>query len=198
MRMVTQPKIQAWHPYVFFKDEFTKEECETIIHLSKCILPEKAKTGHSSNPQENPDIRVSELRWMHDLNQHAWVFERLDALCAKVKKEWYPFQLSGFMEPIQITHYFGSEGAHYDWHQDFGPEQMSTRKLSFVMLLNDPSEFKGGDLELMSIVGPEKSVKDVAQGTVIAFPSWEFHRVLRITEGHRWSMVSWVHGEPFR
>lgn len=194
MRMIQQPRIQSWQPYVFFEKEFTKAECETIIHLAKGIKPDPAKTGTSDNPQQNPEIRISELRWLSENDSSRWIFDRLDGVCQKIRQSWYPFNLSGFAEPLQLTHYFGSEGSHYEWHQDFGPDTMSTRKLSIVMLLNDPSEFKGGELELMAAKG---AVKEMAQGTVIAFPSWEFHRVLKVTEGERWSLVSWIHGAPF-
>jgi PKHD-type hydroxylase len=197
VRMIQQARIPAWLPFVFFEKEFSKEECETIINLSKTVRPDPAKTGSNDDPKQDPKIRVSELRWLNENDQCRWIFDRLENVCQKVKQSWYPFNLSGFAEPLQITHYFGSAGAHYDWHQDFGPEAMSTRKLSIVMLLNDPSEFKGGELEIMSVLGENKAVNKVAQGTVIAFPSWEFHRVLKVTEGERWSLVTWVHGVPF-
>lgn len=197
MRMIEQPKLATWHPFVFFHNEFTKAECETIISLGKITRPEPAKTGSTEAPQQNPDLRITELRWLQEYDQSRWIFDRLENVCKKVRESWYPFALSGFAEPIQLTHYHGSEGSHYDWHQDFGPLTLSTRKLSLVVLLSDPSDFKGGELEMMGIPGDDKKVSQLAQGTVIAFPSWEFHRVLRVTHGERWSLVSWVHGAPF-
>lgn len=197
MRAITQPQLPNWEPFVFFKDEFTPSECETILHLAKGIRPEPAKVGGVPGGSEVPEIRSSELRWMYENENTKWLFDRLESVCAKVKESWYPFSLSGFQEPIQITHYKADKNGHYDWHQDFGAHAMSSRKLSFVILLNDQNEFEGGALELMGIAGKDKSVKQIAQGTVIAFPSWEFHRVLELTKGERWSLVCWVHGPPY-
>lgn len=187
--------MAAWQPFVFYDKKFSKSECETIIHASRCIRPEVGATSGG----ENPLVRKSEVRWMKNTKSHRWVFDRLAevAVGACGKDNWYPFHLSCFAEPIQITHYKGSDEGHYDTHQDFGPGNMSTRKLSLVVLLNDPAEFKGGELELLSIPGENKAIAQLAQGTVIAFPSWELHRVRKLTEGERWSLVCWVHGNPF-
>lgn len=193
MRMIQQSRIKNWEPYVHFKDEFSPAECEAIINISKVLRPEKALTGAGDDPK----IRSSEVSWLKSEPQYDWIFERLDNLCQRVRASWYPFQISGFAEPIQLTHYRSSKGGHYETHRDFGADAMSTRKLSFVMLLNDEKEFSGGELELLSIPGEDKKVKEVSQGTVIAFPAWELHRVLKVTKGHRHSLVCWMHGQPF-
>lgn len=197
MKLIQQQKIPAWQPFVFFDKEFSKEECETIVHLAKGIKPEPAKTGSAAKPSQDPAIRITELRWMNVEKSNEWIFDRLEGVVNKVRESWYPFHLSGFAEPLQLTHYHASEGAHYDWHQDFGAEATSTRKLSLVVLLSDEKDFTGGELEVLAIGGEDKKVKNLSQGTVIAFPSWEFHRVLRLTQGERWSLVTWVHGHPF-
>lgn len=197
MRHIQQYQLSAWQPYIFFENEFTADECDSIMHLAKIVPPVDAKTGSDDNQNSDKTIRSSKLHWLDENSQSKWIYDRLEGVCQKACPHWYPFKLSGFPEQIQITKYFASEGGHYDWHQDFGPGNMSTRKLSLVMLLNDPSEFKGGELEIMSINDKNKAVKHLSRGTVIAFPSWEFHRVLKITEGERWSLVSWVHGPLF-
>jgi PKHD-type hydroxylase len=68
------------------------------------------------------------------------------------------------------------------------------RKISMTLLLNDPSEFKGGDLELM---GPGKFA-ELKQGHAIVFASFLNHRVAPVTEGVRQSLVVWFGGKPFR
>jgi predicted 2-oxoglutarate/Fe(II)-dependent dioxygenase YbiX len=55
-------------------------------------------------------------------------------------------------EPAQFTEY--PEGGFYDWHMDTDVDcahEPPVRKISMTcLLLNDQSEFEGGDLELMS------------------------------------------------
>lgn len=197
MRLIKPTPIAAWQPYVFFEKEFSPGECETIIHIAKGLPAAAALTGGDDAGQENKIIRSSELHWAPETEQTNWIYDRLENVCLKVMQNWYPFRLSGFTEYIQLTRYFSSEGGHYDWHQDFGPGNMSSRKLSLVMILSKPEDFEGGQLEVMAIPGPDKVVKQATQGTVIAFPSWELHRVSEVTRGERWSLVSWVHGPPF-
>ena len=68
------------------------------------------------------------------------------------------------------------------------------RKISMTLLLNDPSEFEGGDLELMS---PGK-FKPLKQGHATCFASFINHRVNTVTKGMRQSLVVWFGGKPFR
>lgn len=197
MYTLNQPRLKVFPTFVVFKDEFTKEECEKIIQRGKTLEEMTAFTGGDLNPTTDTKIRSSKLHWMNWSPEDDWVFGRLADLINKVKTHWYPFSLSHMPEALQITHYLASEDGHYAMHKDMGDDEMSTRKLSIVMLLNDPKEFEGGALEMIATPGDDKKVYEMAQGTVIVFPSWELHRVLKITKGERWSLVTWIHGPPF-
>ena len=63
-----------------------------------------------------------------------------------------------------------------------------------TLLLNDPSEFEGGDLELM-VSG---KVAELKQGHAIIFASFLNHRVNPVKRGVRQSLVCWFGGKPFR
>ena len=95
---------------------------------------------------------------------------------------------------MQIGKY--EEGGHYNWHMDLNGANMrgKSRKLSFSLLLNDPSEFEGGKLEFDGVT----EQPDQKQGTVIIFPSYAIHRVTPVTSGVRYSAVTWVNGPAFR
>jgi len=68
------------------------------------------------------------------------------------------------------------------------------RKISMTLLLNDPSEFEGGDLELMT---PGKYA-ELKQGHAIIFASFLNHRVNPVKRGLRQSLVCWFGGKPFK
>ena len=70
------------------------------------------------------------------------------------------------------------------------------RKLSLTILLNDPSEFKGGEFQLQT--KNEPSTISLTKGEVVFFPSFLLHRVTTLTEGIRKSLVVWVTGPKFR
>ena len=63
-----------------------------------------------------------------------------------------------------------------------------------TVLLNHPSEFEGGDLQ----VGVKNKAKPLEQGKGIAFASFINHRVKPVTRGVRQSLVVWFGGTPFR
>jgi len=99
-------------------------------------------------------------------------------------------------EPTQIGRYKSSDKGHYDWHIDAGaPMNGLQRKLSFVMLLSDPSEFEGGELQFRGMEDWKILPK---QGSIVVFPSFIEHRVTPVTKGVRYSAVSWVHGPSFK
>ena len=55
-------------------------------------------------------------------------------------------------EETQYGEYYG-DGGHYTWHTDAeinGQNNGIVRKISVSILLNDPSEFDGGDFELLT------------------------------------------------
>jgi PKHD-type hydroxylase len=81
---------------------------------------------------------------------------------------------------------------------DIEPEadQKSQRKLSVTILLNNPNEFKGGELELK--LGDENLKAELAKGSMAFFPSFSLHRITKVTEGTRWAAVAWFRGPRFR
>jgi PKHD-type hydroxylase len=99
-------------------------------------------------------------------------------------------------EHTQMGRYKSTDEGFYDWHMDAGlPENGIQRKLSCVILLNDPSEFEGGILQFK---GMEDSNVLSKQGSVIVFPSFIEHKVTPVTKGVRYTAVTWASGPSFR
>ena len=96
-------------------------------------------------------------------------------------------------EDLQFTEYEG-QGKHYDWHPDIGPGK-NKRKLSVVIQLSDPKDYTGGNLILNT--GNEITM-DRGRGNIIIFPSFLLHKVSRMESGNRYSIVSWISGNPWR
>ena len=121
-------------------------------------------------------------------------------------------------ESMQYTQY--DEGQYYGWHNDAGLSNQYkpisvgnrqeglaqdflnentelVRKLSFVLQLSEPSDYEGGNLQLLDEAGktyfaPRK------RGTVILFDSRTQHRVLKVTKGQRKSIVGWTVGPRWK
>ena len=99
-----------------------------------------------------------------------------------------------YPQRVQIGRY--QEKGHYDWHFDITkPDEFNfQRKLSCSILLNDGSEYDGGDLEFKKV--DEKLPR--SKGSVIVFPSIIEHRVTPVTRGTRYSAVCWTVGPAFK
>lgn len=98
-------------------------------------------------------------------------------------------------ENIQFAEY-GPE-QHYHWHVDVFPLSglPLDRKMTVVCLLNDPSEFTGGEFQIRLY---SEYTAPLVKGSVIAFPSFLEHRVVPVTSGVRKSATMWLRGPRFR
>ena len=92
-------------------------------------------------------------------------------------------------DPVQILRY-GQDG-HYWWHHDkLPPQDGKQRQVSLILLLSDPSEFEGGELQIKDKT--DNALKN--KGDIIVFDSAARHRVTPVTKGTRISAVCWAYG----
>lgn len=169
----------------------TGEECDRIVALAREHGTVKGGTGEA---MDESDVRSSDICFLWPDDNTAWVFQRLQQLAEQLNRS-YQFDLRGLFEGVQIAHYDGSAGGHYDWHMDLGTGPFSARKLTLAVQLSDPESYQGGEVEFTSArLQPEAQ----RQGAAVIFPSYMTHRVKPVTEGERWSMVCWISGDAFR
>jgi PKHD-type hydroxylase len=99
-------------------------------------------------------------------------------------------------EATQLGRYKSSDEGHYDWHMDASaPKDGTQRKLSISILLSDPSEFEGGELQFKGMEDQKVLTK---QGSIVVFPSFIEHKITPVTKGVRYSAVTWVSGPAFK
>ncbi len=98
-------------------------------------------------------------------------------------------------EAIQFAEYGVNQ--HYHWHTDTFTlaGNPTDRKLTVVCLLNDPSEFEGGEFQVRLY---NDYTAPLTKGSVIAFPSILEHRVTPVLSGVRHSATIWLNGPRFR
>jgi PKHD-type hydroxylase len=183
----TNECLHAW-----WNDGFTAREIKDIISIGDDYALDDATVGTGV---KNPEIRTSKVSWINNNSRTGWLYDRLAWIGRSLNGQFFDLDLYGFVEDFQYTEY--TVGHHYTWHMDKGPESKSSpRKLSLVLLLSDPSEYEGGDLELFTGVNPV--ALDKKKGIVHAFPSFVMHRVTPVTRGVRRSLVVWIAGPKFR
>jgi len=184
---------------------FTEEQLEQIVFLEELQQFQDATVGTKKVSDKIPDAmanrtdegyRKSKISWLYPDQNSSFLFHRFAEVLQQVNLDHFRRDIHGF-DNIQYTIY--EEGGHYNWHWDY--ESLNTRyirKISATILLSDPSEYEGGELEIINLGSPEPekilSLKP-NKGDAVFFASWMPHRVKPITKGVRRSLVIWVMGE---
>lgn len=174
-------------------------------------------------PDENPGVIHGSTR----KSKHAWVpethwcagFVMHYAQLANASN--YRYDLIG-LDGHSLQYGIYKEGDHYDWHNDYSIENTEkhpihhahgvsdvaissnlrasseyVRKLSFSFQLSHPSEYDGGELQVVSRTGDVHTMpKDF--GTIIFFDSRVVHKVAPVTRGERRSLVGWIIGPRWK
>lgn len=189
--------MNAW--WRAFYGRFSKEECAKIVEYGLTHNPVDGTIGHGGTKSVvDPGFRQSTVRWFKrsDTNM-LWVYERLNELMLEANEVAFGFDIAGFRS-VQFTEYDGAKQGKYDWHEDncWKGNSPYDRKLSMVVQLTDTKEYEGGKLELANDPFPDTVFAN--QGDVIVFPSFNRHRVLPVTSGKRFSLVTWFVGPRFK
>jgi PKHD-type hydroxylase len=141
--------------------------------------------------------RRSRVAWLVPSEDNKDIWRKITNAIADVNRTFFHFDLSGIDEPAQLTLYLGSEQSHYEWHMDSSLQALHVRKLSVSILLSNPSDFEGGELQIQPTLKEATTVEQI-KGRGWFFPSYTPHRVCPVTKGVRKSLVLWVSGPPFR
>lgn len=193
-----QPNVSsAWsfnldpvYSWAYWEKAFTKEECEKIISIGNSRVQQQATTRNG----EKNKVRESEITWLYPSNELDWAYRRLTDIITNLNDRFFKFDLFGAMEGFQFTKYTSPKG-RYGKHIDSSPGTL-VRKLSFTLQLSEPSSYKGGELCLY--LSDKAEVMSREQGYVALFPSYVLHEVKPVTQGTRYSLVSWITGKPFK
>ena len=188
--IITEPK---WKRYVVetVGPIFTAKLCKEIIDLSSILKKEQGKVKEAGDYDKKR--RDSTISWI-PFNKMQPMYDDLIYLVQKINRNHFGFSNVQITEPAQVSEY--SKGQFYHWHTDSTIDmdtEPPVRKLSMTLLLNDPSEFEGGNLEIAG-----KKMSHMKQGHAAIFASFLQHRVTPVTKGVRKSFVVWFNGEPFK
>jgi len=170
-------------------------------------------TSKLYNGAEDHARRNSKNAWVSTNN---WIGSFCLNYVHKANRENFLYDITGFDgETMQYTQY--GPGEHYTWHCDAGVSTLfkpsntkesagndfvaaaceQVRKLSFVLQLSKPDEYSGGEFQFMDDGGGSYFAPKT-RGTIIVFDSRSMHRVKRVREGVRRSLVGWVVGPRWK
>ena len=176
---------------------FTPEQCQNIINVGHQQKAEEAKVGHKEKAGGKYDtkMRITTISWI-PFTALPDMYKRIELSMLQANRNHFGYEGMTITEQAQFTEY--PKGGFYDWHMDaevncrFEPP---VRKISMTILLSNPSEFEGGDLEFMT---EGNKPPQLMQGQAIYFCSLIRHRVAKVKKGMRRSLVMWFGGPPFK
>jgi PKHD-type hydroxylase len=87
------------------------------------------------------------------------------------------------------------EKDYYSLHVDINPLS-STRKLSFIINLSDPSEYTGGDIEFLNTSIEKELVAGI--GSIVIFPSFLPYQIKPVLSGEKYIIAGHIHGPLYK
>jgi hypothetical protein len=200
-----------WYPT--FMDEKIMDALDQQISQDKISL--YAATIGQGEGEVELKTRNSGISW---LDTSHWIAPLIWYYVERANRENFRYDIKTIDgESMQYTSY--GPGQFYGWHRDDSLANKSSwspangtsqrpdwdtlsghdtcRKLSFSLLLNDPSEYEGGQFQMM---GYNNHMYEVPQqkGLLVIFDSTTLHRVRPVKKGTRRSLVGWVLGPRWR
>ena len=121
-------------------------------------------------------LRDSEQCWLPTDN---WISCVMKSMIDSANIEYFNYDITRWSDLIQYTVYDGP-GSKYNWHTDICTSTIDNsivRKLSISLLLSDPSEYEGGEFQLMLAGDTKMKTFKPSLGDAVIFPSTARHRV---------------------
>jgi len=182
-----------FHNFWFWDSDISRDVCDRIIFEHKDDVEDGVV--YAKDGSEETVIRRSTRRSKVSFN----VSDEARDLCLyythAANRAAFGVDLANTID-CQFTMYEGGDNGFYRWHMDWAATTSSAfdRKLSCIIVLSDPDDYEGGELQLGYDTDPIKPPK----GSVYVFPSFLMHQVNPVTSGERFTLVSWAEGAKWR
>ena len=201
LREILIPPYDLPH-FGVMKNVFDQEEIDRILFYEKILNFEKAQTigeQQGEKLEERDKFRICDIASMMIDQNTQWLWDKIGHISAKANYDLFLYDINA-IEDLNYLIYHGTENGKYISHRDvlMHGYRRYDRKISGIMMLSDPSEYKGGDLliDTHATDSKEKWRKvELEKGDVVFFDSGFTHCVEPVTEGKRQVIVFWLHGK---
>ena len=187
----------------YWEDFLTDDDIQRILSMDAWNSKNPATIGLTTGEDGfDRGLRISNIAGVYPNEENRDLWQKFSTVFARVNSEFFQFNLSGFYEHMQLTYYEAAkdikDSGYYGWHMDLRLNEPGVmRKLSMSLMLSDPAEFEGGDLQIF-IDGYGPQTLEQKKGRAWFFPSWVLHRVTPVTKGVRKTVVLWSGGPAFK
>ena len=198
--LILEPR---WKSYIVETAEpvLTSQQCDEFIRIGQSEPKINAAIGGKGrNKKIDYSYRKSIISWI-PFAKALPIYQVIRQWMEVTNNNYFGFDTVQLSEQGQYAEY--SKGGFYNWHMDSNTEMEAmptVRKISMTLLLSDPKDFEGGDLELFcgDTLDSEKNKFKLKRGYAVFFASFLLHRVMPIIKGNRKSLVMWFGGSSLR
>ena len=192
-----------WKSYIVTTAEpvLTPQQCDELVRIGQSEPKIKATIGiNNKNTKLDERYRKSIISWI-PFAKAVPIYQVIRQWMEVTNNNYFGFDTVQLSEQGQYAEY--SKDGFYNWHMDSNTEMAAmptVRKISMTLLLNDPKDFEGGELELFcgETLDSEKNKFKIKQGYAVFFASFLLHRVMPVIKGNRKSLVMWFGGSSLR
>ena len=170
---------------------FTKDECNEVREYIDNNA--KPKVGSYSIIEEQPMMEddICKLN-IADIVEQKYL-DKVWSLIEIANTTVYKYNISGIYKNKLMGHRYDGD----DWytpHSDFHPiDPFTVVKLTIIIFLsNEGEDYQGGEFKFFDGTHIEGK-----EGRILILPSFYGHEVKPITNGHRYSLVTWAVGDTF-
>lgn len=190
--------------YLTFDNFLTDKECELVTNY--------IDTTYTLSPGLNRDNQItinrnSSIAFVEPSEGINWLYEKILSKILPINQKYQKFDLTHLDRFQYVTYGQGQYLEHhtddyFDYLQVNGENRdLLLRKLSISIGLND--EYEGGEFEIQNFKGSVEEPYSISKfklkkGTAIIFPSFQLHKVHKVTEGTRKAIVAWFFGPKWR
>jgi predicted 2-oxoglutarate/Fe(II)-dependent dioxygenase YbiX len=171
-----------------YQKVFSEAECNKIITIPG--MTQNSLVVSDGGFKLDDYKRDSITTFINHREDTDWLFKKISDVIIHANNNYFNFQIQDLIN-LQLLEY--NPGHFFSWHYDLGAKKSSTRKISAIVMLSKPDDYKGGLLKFM--FNEKNTVYE--QGDIILFPSYIPHMVEKVTEGKRFTLVTWACGTYF-
>jgi PKHD-type hydroxylase len=174
--------------WYFYKNLYTKEECEEIYNISK----ENSSNLFKDVPANGKDLNASVV----DRSTFGTKLNKFFDMVHESNEDVFGFDIyrdSPRCVNINVYDLF----KRYDYHKDASARgSMRDVKLTAVLNLSF-NHYAGGEFYIFD--GQDENVEEINEcGSLLIFPSFLYHRVMPVTDGQRITLSAWFSGPNWR
>jgi PKHD-type hydroxylase len=173
-----------WH----WSNEIPPLVCDAVVGRGLILSQGTALVGDGEEGVVDEAVRKTKVGFFQG-DADAWLYHILWGYMKKANENsGWKFKITHQQEP-QFTVY--DKDFFYDFHEDASFHEKDMRKLSLVVFLSEPTDYTGGGFEFR-----EDNMEQIptGKGSILAFPSFLYHRVAPVESGVRYSIVNWFTG----